>query len=242
MKKKAPSQAPVPQPDWKEFFAKRKALRPNWHTWQNGDEIVMEATDLSQGQGVLVYLPDGSVQVRFMEAAQVNAEHDFAKDKARATKKKELRGRQGVQFDDEFLFVDHLMRLKEQEWEFDKFASNPYDDESIKALVNVHSKHAWKLIQMVANGDSESLAHIAGLIDKREKIKAGKASDKRFIKVAKWIETYAKQRWELTGTIERPEYARIVAKHQESTKSNERTDWRDEFCAMGFAWLMEKPK
>jgi hypothetical protein len=80
------------------------------------------------------------------------------------------------------------------------------------------------------------------LIDKRGEVKAGKASDKRLQKVAKWIGLYAKQRWELTGTIERPDYARIVAKHQQRSKSDERTDWRDEFCAMGFAWLMEKPK
>jgi hypothetical protein len=220
-------------------LAKMQRNRPTWITWQSGNDTVMQSTDPAY-DGHLVFTKNGKVLAKYSEAGQIKKDYSNARTKARLTKKPISKcDETGVQFDDDFLLVHRLMRLKEQGIDFAALASEPYSEDSIRWLVNSFANDAWRLLTMVADGDSENLARFSKLVKLRKKIASTPPQRKELATIAKAIEKAAMEEWRESGEIKPPTFADVIRIY--SPKSDdEPTEIRRKMRDAGFGWLPKK--
>jgi hypothetical protein len=215
----------------------------SWITWKNGDDVMMQAREPEKhGCGMLVFKANGDVQALYSEAAQIKKDYGNARAKARATKPaKSKSDESGVHFDDGFAFVDHLMRLQSQGIDFAALASDPHSDNSHRYLVNGFAADAWRLLAMIARGDSDGLARIAGLVALRKRIASIPPKRTELKGIASDIELAAASRRDETGEIKPPLFSEVIAVSDKRLKGREElTDIRRKITEAGFAWLPKK--
>jgi hypothetical protein len=220
-------------------LAKMKRNRPTWITWQNGSDTMMESTDPAY-DGHLVFKKNGRVLARYSEAGQIKKDYSNARTKAKITKKSIRKcDETGVKFDDDFLRVHHLMRLQEQGIDFAALGSDPYSEKSIRWLVNNFANVAWRLLAMVADGDSEGLIRFSNLVELRKKIASTPPQRKELSTIARAIGQAAAIKWKESGEIKPPTFADVI--HICSPKSDdEETEIRRKMREAGFGWLPKK--
>jgi len=223
-------------------LAKMKKNRPTWITWQNGDDVMMEASDQAKhGCGMLIYKANGTVQVAFAEAGQIR------RDCPSATKDMPNNRRANVELDHDFEFVVKLMKLQEQGIDFAALASEPYSENSIRWLVNNFANDAWRLLVMVASGDDKALAKLSRSITQYKELQGDKLGGrvKQLHEIATSMRNAAESKWKHTSKITPPTKTEIekqkrTDKHGKLDKL--RIDLRESLWHMGFGWLMKPQK
>jgi hypothetical protein len=219
--------------------------KPKWHTWANGDDVMMQAIDPAKhGGGILIYEPDGSVRVMFNEAAQVMKDYDQKKESVRATIKQasgKKRDPRGTQFDFDFLFISDLLRSQSQGIDIAALASDPHSDQSNRYLANVFAGHAWRLLAMVASGDSATISKLAKMIDRHKEIsQSDEIEVKALYEVAGFISKAAEEKREELTDYKPPSRVEIENFYRMEIYGKLdvcRVDWREPLAYMGFAWL-----
>ena len=147
--------------------------------------------------------------------------------------------------DDDYRLVDNLMRMNELGYDFGEYeyGKHPHEAHGERAL-GFTRKAAWKLVGMLASGDSEGLIHLAKLIEIRKTIEnPQRDQSKELAELAQDIATAAENKLAKTAVIQPPTVAEVLAVRAERLPINrqeEPTDTRRKLCDAGFGWLPKK--
>lgn len=216
--------------------------KQTWTLWNssNGD-VILTALDCTAYDGELVFKACGKVIARYSYAGQVKKDFSNSRSKARVTKKPQTKcDETGVELADDYRLVDNLMRMKELGYDFGEheYGKHPYEAHGARAL-GYTRKAAWKLLNMLASGDSEGLTHLSKLIEMRKEILSTPPQRKELATIARAIEKAAAEEWRESGEIKPPTFADVIRIYS-PTSNDEPTEIRRKMRDAGFGWLPKK--
>lgn len=181
-----------------------------------------------EGDGLLVFRPDGKVWVGWQEVAAIASAHGSGNRAARIT---DAAGdRQRPEYSERFELVSFVRRVGRQGFDFPEDHEGP---EVLKRL-ELFQKIAWCMVRAVGTGDAAELRAVADMVEAADKLHSGEL----VTPIDHWrnyAAAIAQAAEEANGIPERRDVVKALEKSL--SKNRQKGDYREYLARIGFAWL-----
>lgn len=185
-----------------------------------------------EGDGLLVFRPDGKVWVGWQEVAAIASAHGSGNRSARITDAAE--DRQRPEYSERFELVSFARRVGRQGFDFPEDHKGP---EVLKRL-ELFQKLAWRMVRAVGTGDAAELRAVADMVEAADKLHSGEL-ETPLEGWRNYAAAIARAAEEANGI---PEKRDVVKAFNKAVAVNRRKeDIRDPLARMGFDWLPSPP-